>query len=99
MRIFHYSPVPNRSAAPNSSASRKNSKNPIIVPPWIVVPVGKCQVYRYEFPKPYTVYILESEWELFYYKVQTNTIMKRIIYNTAKLTLCFNQVRVSSEID
>ena len=78
-----YSPVPNRSAAPNSSASRKNSKNPIIVPPWIVVPVGKCQVYRYEFPKPYTVYILESEWELFYYKVQTNTIMKRIIYNTA----------------
>ena len=43
---FMYSPVSNRSAAPNSSARRKNSKNLIIVPSLIVVPVGRCQVYR-----------------------------------------------------
>ena len=46
-----------RSAAPNCSASRKNSKSLMIVPPWIVLPVGKCQVYRFEFPKQYIVFI------------------------------------------
>ena len=31
--LYSYSPVPNRSAAPNCSASRKNSKSLMIVPP------------------------------------------------------------------
>ena len=55
--LYSYSPVPNRSAAPNCSASRKNYKSLMIVPPWIVLPVGKCQVYRFEFPKQYIVFI------------------------------------------
>ena len=46
-----YSGVPNRSAALNSSATRNDPQKLIIVPPLIEVPLGKGQVYRYEFSK------------------------------------------------
>ena len=46
-----YSGVPNRSAALNSSATRNGHQKLIIVPPLIEVPLGKSQVYRYEFKK------------------------------------------------
>ena len=44
-----YSFAYNRSAASNNSATRKNPKKLIIVPPLIIVPLGKLKLYRYEF--------------------------------------------------
>ena len=44
-----YSIAYNRCAASYNSATRKNPKKLIIVPPLIIVPLGKLKLYWYEF--------------------------------------------------